>query len=79
MSHFEIIHTDAGKHVALVGDNGETVMTSEVLTGHRDPSYVVDIAAAAFQSHDGRPVLLELREPTRMVDQRTITASGEET
>lgn len=71
MAHFEIITTNAGDHVALIGDNDEPVMTSEVLTGHRDAVYVVDIAASAFVPMTGQTFGITTAEPVVRRDARS--------
>lgn len=48
---FEIVRTDAGHHVRVVGANGETLMTSEVLTSEANAfnniDAVIDIVKSA--------------------------------
>lgn len=46
-AHFEIITTEAGYHVRLVGGNGEIVMTSEVYEHRRDAERCIEIVGEA--------------------------------
>lgn len=54
---FEIVRTNAGHHVRIVGANGEPLATSEVLgdnvTAHHNAEAIVEIVLDALDSQSG--------------------------
>lgn len=48
---FEVVRTNAGHHVRVIGENGEPLMTSEVLTSEQNAlaniDAVIDIVKSA--------------------------------
>jgi uncharacterized protein YegP (UPF0339 family) len=56
---FELVRTDAGWHVRLVGMNGEIVMTSEVYTRRASAQAVFALCRGAIN----RPEYVDERTP----------------
>lgn len=47
---FEVVRTDAGHHVRVVGANGEPLMTSEVLTSEKNAFANIDAVIEIVKS-----------------------------
>lgn len=53
---FEIVHTDAGHHVRIVGANGEPLATSEVLSSRQAAEENIDAIFDVVRSGGHRGV-----------------------
>lgn len=65
---FEIVHTDAGHHVRVVGANGEPLMTSEVFTSEKNAFANIDAVIDIVKS-----------APPKGLAIRVLDARGEDT
>lgn len=65
---FEIVRTDAGHHVRVIGANGEPLMTSEVLTSEKNAFANIDAVIDIVKS-----------APAQGLPIRVLDARGEDT
>ena len=63
-ARFEVVHTDAGFHVRVVGENGEPLMTSEVLTSQANALNNIDAVISIVKSASAQGI------PVHMLDEQ---------
>jgi len=61
---FEIVRTDAGHHVRIIGANGEPLMTSEVLASEKNAIANIDAVIEIIKKAPAQGL------PIRILDER---------